>query len=323
MDSSINILLLSCGTRNKIVQYFKKELKGKGKVFATDCSYLAPALYEADEYFIVPRIDEKNYFEEIMKICKQNDINAVLSLIDPELSILAENQEKFLEIGVTPLISEKTFVEMALDKYATYLFLKKNNFPVINSYVDKQEFYNDLELGKVNFPVFIKPQAGSASINISKVYSSREVELLFEQNDNLMIQRFMQGKEYGIDVYVDMISGELSSMFIKEKIKMRSGETDKSRSVKNDQLAKLVTKFINHSKFRGALDIDVFEIDGEFYISEINPRFGGGYPHAYESGVNFPKLIIENINGATNKQEFNNYQEDIIMMKYNDIIISK
>lgn len=322
MDSSINVLLLSCGTRNKIVQYFKRELKDKGKVFATDCSYLAPALYEADEYFIVPRIDEKNYLEEVMKICKQNDINAVLSLIDPELSILAENQEQFLEIGVTPIISEKAFVEMALDKYATYLFLKNNNFPVINSYVDKKEFYNDLELDKVNFPVFIKPRTGSASININKAYSSKEVEFLFEQNDNLMIQEFMQGKEYGIDIYVDMISGELSSMFIKEKLKMRSGETDKSRSVKNDKLANLITEFINHSKFRGALDIDVFEADGEFYISEINPRFGGGYPHAYECGVNFPELVIENIKGVVNKQDLYNYKEGTFMMKYNDVIIN-
>ena len=42
---SVNILILSAGTRNKVVSYFKKELAGKGKVYATDCSSLAPALY--------------------------------------------------------------------------------------------------------------------------------------------------------------------------------------------------------------------------------------------------------------------------------------
>lgn len=54
----MNILILSCGTRNKIVQYFKKELGGRGQVMATDCSELAPALYDADKHFIVPRMKE-------------------------------------------------------------------------------------------------------------------------------------------------------------------------------------------------------------------------------------------------------------------------
>ena len=54
----MNILILSCGTRNKIVEYFMREMKGEGKVIATDCSELAPALYEADTFYIVPRITE-------------------------------------------------------------------------------------------------------------------------------------------------------------------------------------------------------------------------------------------------------------------------
>ncbi|MGM9937515.1 MAG: carbamoyl phosphate synthase, partial [Candidatus Ornithomonoglobus sp.] len=92
----MNILVLSCGTRNKVMQYFKRELKGKGKLFATDCSELAPALYEADKYFIVPRMTDDNYLSLILDICKDNKIDAVFSLIDPELSLLAENREKFL-----------------------------------------------------------------------------------------------------------------------------------------------------------------------------------------------------------------------------------
>ena len=81
---SSNILILSCGTRNKIVQYFKKELSSLGKVVATDCSELAPALYEADSYYIVPRIDDSGYLERILQICRDDSITAVLTLIDPK-----------------------------------------------------------------------------------------------------------------------------------------------------------------------------------------------------------------------------------------------
>ncbi|MFW6030810.1 MAG: carbamoyl phosphate synthase, partial [Halanaerobiales bacterium] len=98
MNARLNILILSCGTRNKIVQYFKNELAGLGEVFVTDCSEFAPALYDADKYFIVPRIEDQNYIDVILNICKENRIKAVLSLIDPELSLLAKYKEKFLDI---------------------------------------------------------------------------------------------------------------------------------------------------------------------------------------------------------------------------------
>lgn len=91
----INILILSCGTRNKIIQYFKENLLGIGKVITTDCSSIAPALYEADKYYIVPRMVDIGYLEIILDICKKENITAVLSLIDPELSLLAKNIEKF------------------------------------------------------------------------------------------------------------------------------------------------------------------------------------------------------------------------------------
>ena len=52
--------------------------------------------------------------------------------------------------------------------------------------------------------------------------------------------------------------------------------------------------------YRGQIDIDIFEIGGDYYISEVNPRFGGGYPHAYECGCNHMDLIVNNLSGKTN-----------------------
>ena len=70
----MNILILSSGTRNKVVQYFKEALAGKGKVIATDCSPYAPAIYEADEYVLVPRITEPGYLDKILEICREKQI---------------------------------------------------------------------------------------------------------------------------------------------------------------------------------------------------------------------------------------------------------
>lgn len=323
MTNSLNILILSCGTRNKIVQYFKKELGDKGQVMATDCSKLAPALYDADKHFLVPRMNDRGYLEVILNICKENKIKGVLSLIDPELSLLAENKEAFLEIGTTPIISDYDLVEMCFDKYQFYEFLIENGFNTIRSYVDKELFYKDIDAGSIAYPVFVKPVRGSASINISKVTTKEEVELLFSRYDNLMIQEFMDGIEYGADTYIDMISCKPVAIFIKEKIKMRAGETDKSVSVKDENLFDLINRFAKVSGFKGIIDIDIFKVNGDYYISEVNPRFGGGYPHAYECGVNVPGMIINNISGKENDEVIGQYEKDVFMMKFNEVMIRR
>ena len=165
----MNILILSAGTRNKIVEYFVKTLAGKGKVIATDMSNLAPAIYEADKYYIVPRMTDAGYVDTVIDICKKEEIKGVLSLIDPELSLLAENKEKFEEIGAKIIGSSYELCEMSLDKYQMYLWIKEKGYKCAKSYIDKEEFYNAVESGEMTYPVFVKPARGSASISISKV----------------------------------------------------------------------------------------------------------------------------------------------------------
>lgn len=317
----MNILILSAGTRNKVVQYFKKSISGK--VVATDMQLIAPAIYEADKFYTVPRITNPGYIELILDICRKEEINAVLSLIDPELSLLAENKDRFTEIGVTVIGSSYELCEMALDKIQMYHWLKDHGYNCAKSYDDKDEFYKDLETGTASFPVFVKPIRGSASIAINKVEDKETLDLIWAHGDGLMIQEYLKGQEIGADCYIDMISGEVVSIFTKKKLLMRAGETDKAVSFKDDKLFMMVEKFVKECGWSGQIDIDIFEINGEYYISEVNPRFGGGYPHAYECGCNHMKLIENNIDGKANEKNIGAYEEGIYMMKYNEVAIRR
>ncbi len=317
----MNILILSAGTRNKVVQYFKKELGDNGNVIATDCSNLAPAIYDADKFYLVPRIDDPDYLNLILDICKKENIKAVLSLIDPELSLLARERDRFLEIGTTPLVSSYELVETCFDKYRMYCLLKEKGFHTVRCFTNHLDFFEAVEAGEVQYPVFVKPITGSASNNINKVSRREDVQSLFERYDGLMIQEFMDGIEYGADVYVDLVSGKTSAIFVKRKIKMRAGETDKSVSFKDPALFELIKTFVETCGFRGMLDLDIFYINGNYYISEVNPRFGGGYPHAYACGVNIPRLLLNNLDGNSNVPSIGQYEEGICMMKYNEILI--
>lgn len=319
----MNILLLSVGTRNKVIQYFKKAFAGRGNVIATDMSRVAPAVYEADKFYQVPRMTEPGYIDVIFDICKKEKISGVLSLIDPELSLLARHKADFEVLGVTVIGSSYALCERALDKMEMYEWLSEKGYRCARSYVDKEAFYADVEREKIHYPVFVKPVRGSASIAISKVYDRETVELLFAHNDNLMIQEFLNGQEIGADVYIDMLSGEVVSIFTKKKIVMRAGETDKAVSFKDQKLFALIEKFAKESGWSGQIDIDIFEVNGEYYISEVNPRFGGGYPHAYECGCDHMTLIRNNLEGKSNTANIGAYEENVYMMKYNELMVCK
>lgn len=319
----MNILILSCGTRNKVVQYFKKALAGQGNVIATDMSPNAPALYDADKHYIVPRMSAPGYIDVIFDICKKEKISGVLSLIDPELSLLAKHMDDFAALGVTVIGSSYDLCEQSLDKMQMFRYLTEHGYRCAKSYVSKEQFYEDVAAGVISYPVFVKPVQGSASISISKVYDKETVDLLFDHSDNLMIQEFLNGQEIGADVYIDMISGDVVSIFTKKKLVMRAGETDKAVSFKDEKLFALIERFVKEIGFRGQIDIDIFEIDGEYYISEVNPRFGGGYPHAYECGCDHMTLICNNLKGISNEKNIGNYEENLVMMKYNEIMIRK
>lgn len=120
MSNGTNILILSAGTRDKVVQYFKRSLAGRGRVLATDMSEYAPAIYEADEHFIVPSMTDEGYLDVILGICRDNDVKGVLSLIDPELSLLAKNAGRFEAVGTTVIGSSYDLCELALDKFEMF-----------------------------------------------------------------------------------------------------------------------------------------------------------------------------------------------------------
>ncbi len=327
-DRQINILVLSAGTRNKVIQYFKRALTDErgsrtGRVVATDMSRTAPAVYEADVFYQVPRMTEQGYIDVIFDICRKERIAAVLSLIDPELSLLAEHEADFKKLGVTVIGSSYELCEMSLDKMRMYAWLTEHGYRTAASYTDRNMFYEAVAAGELSYPVFVKPVRGSASIAISKAEDRETVELLFAHADHLMLQEYLRGQEIGADVYIDMHSGEIVSVFTKKKLVMRAGETDKSVSFRDEELFALIRRFVAEAGYRGQIDIDLFEVDGKYYISEVNPRFGGGYPHAYECGCDHMKLIVNNLRGAANTPRIGDYEEGICMMKYSDVLIRR
>jgi carbamoyl-phosphate synthase large subunit len=317
----MNLLILSGGRRNQLVLYFKDEFAGFGNIIVADNDPLAPALYFGDKGYVVPLITDSEYIEEIKKLCFKENIKGIISLIDPELSYLSKYKEDFLALGILCFVSESEAVAICYNKLKMFEFLTLNNFRTPKTYATFSTFKSGFLNNEIQFPIMLKPILGSASLDVCKINTMDEVLFLMYQNDDLIIQEFLNGIELGVDCYVDMINNKPVVSFVKQKIRLRSGETDKSKSVIDDVLISLIEDLVVKLKVIGPIDIDVFYVDGVYYILEVNPRFGGGYVHAHECGINFPKYIKNNLLGIANRKETNTYLADIFMMKSDQVIV--
>lgn len=321
----MNILILSCGTRNKLVRFFKETFHERGgRVVVTDCSPWAPALYEADAFYLAPPMREAGYLEEIERICREEKISALLPLFEDELDLLAFNRERFEAQGIRAIVSEAESVALCRDKYRFFQHLEQNGIPAMFTCGSLEEFDCARAEGKIDFPVFVKPVRGCGSVGISRVDCRELLEVLCRYSkEELLIQQYADGEEFGADVYVDLISGRMTSLFVKKKVRMRAGETEKAVSFQDRELFELIGRTVSTLKLAGPIDMDIFRVDGSYYISEINPRFGGGYPHAWHAGVRFPELIANNLSGQINEENPGAYEEGLCMMKFSDEIVRR
>lgn len=318
----MNILFCSVGRRCELLKDFRKTLGDKIKIVVTDNSTYAPALAFADISYQVPLITDETYIPKILEICKKEKIDAITTLIDPEISILAEHREEFENLGVTVLAPYKETADLCFDKFQMYQYLTQKGVNTVKTYGTLEDFDKDYKDGKITLPVFVKPRTGSGSVGARKVETYELLQELISRDPSLIIQELMTGKDMDADVYVDTCSGEVVAIFSKKKISTTIGGANKTISFKDQALFDFVKDAMKVFKFNGPLDMDLFFQDGKYYLSEINPRFGGAYLHAYGAGVDFPAFIYNNVvEKKANRQQIGEYEEDVVMMMYDSVVI--
>lgn len=308
----MNILFTCAGRRTYLLKYFRENMDADDRIIATDMQLSAPALTAADIKLQVPPVYSPEYIDTTLDICKKYKVDALISLNDLELPILAENAKLFADSGVNLIISSKEVIEICFDKFKTACFVESIGLNTPKTFIDLNDAKEALNKGELAFPLVLKPRWGSGSIGIEFVSDMQELEdtyaMLIKKikktilatasigAEYILIQEKINGQEYGMDVMND-IQGNNRGVSVKMKLAMRAGETDKARTVDNPDIY-LIGRALGQSlRHVGNLDVDIFERNGEYYILEMNPRFGGGFPFSYEAGVNFPKAIIEWIKG--------------------------
>ena len=311
----MNILLTSAGRRAYMVKYFKEVLGNEGKVYVSNSDDKSIAFKYADERVISPLIYDENYIPFLLDFCKKKSIDILISLFDIDLLILARHKKEFEKIGTKVIVSDPHIVEICNDKWKTFQFLKDNGFCVPASFLDLNEVIFQIAIGKLSYPIIVKPRYGCGSISVAIAYDEDDLRYLLKKanediahsylkyesavTDNKVIfQECLKGQEYGADIINDL-NGKTQNVIIRKKIAMRSGETDIAELVDEPVIKNVLEKLGSLSKHIANMDCDIFLVNDVPYILEMNARFGGGYPFSHMGGCNLPKAIVEWVKGNT------------------------
>lgn len=314
----INVLILSAGRRVELVNCFKNardRLKIAGKIFAADIVKTAPALYFADEHFIIPHIKDENFISELIKLCKDNNVNLVVPTIDTELEILAKNRN-YIESNadVKVMVSDYDLTKACCDKILTAELLSKNGFSV-PKVIDGEA----LKSNHYDFPLFIKPLDGSSSINAFKVNSQKELDFFKDYVKNPIIQSCVSGKEYTVDCFCDF-EGKPITVVPRIRLATRGGEVLKGKLDRNKKVIENILKLLAKFKFYGHITVQGFlEEDDTFNIIEINPRFGGGAPMSIAAGADSCENLYRLLLGE--RLIYNeNWEDGIVISRFDSSI---
>ncbi|MFC0269955.1 ATP-grasp domain-containing protein [Metabacillus herbersteinensis] len=318
----MNILFTSSGRRVALINYFKETFQKhniNGKIITADLKNNAPSAYFSDKHIIVPKISNPNYLEELFNICKQESIHLVIPLIDTELTLLSKNLNLFEEVGVKVLVSSVELNEIASDKRKTFQFFLENGIPTPKVYTNEE-----LEEKAYTFPLLIKPLDGSSSKGVTKIYNEKELVFFREYIQNAMVQEYIEGTEYTVDVMVDF-KGNIKTIVPRMRIETRAGEVSKGVTVKSNSIIRAVEKVVNSLPHpAGCLTLQCFKkSNGEITFIEINPRFGGGIPLSIQAGANFPLWTIQASKGEIFNVQDYSWQENLTMLRFDEAVFTE
>lgn len=289
----MNILFTGVGRRIELLQAFRNAalvLNKELKIYGADMAGTAPALAYCDYVRKVVAMKDAGYIDNLLKICKEDKINLLIPTIDTDLLVLSENKEKFEDIGTKVMISAQDKIQICRDKNVTSKFF-------VDCGLHAPMPVNDWHKYEGIYPAFIKPKDGSSSINAFKVENKEELELYAAQINDYVVQPFVSGKEYTIDIFCDW-NGNPIYIVPRERLQVRAGEVLKTKIYMDKTIIKEAKSLCSAFKPCGPMTVQLIRDDtGVDWFIEINPRFGGGAPLSMKAGARSAETVLKMLDG--------------------------
>jgi carbamoyl-phosphate synthase large subunit len=307
-----NILLTAGSRRVPLVHAFRSALKtvgSIGSVIVTDVNPLSPAVHVADRSYRVPMANDPDYVNELLAICEAENVRLAIPTIDDELPVIAAARDAFRSMGVITACSPEATATLCNDKYATCVRLAEAGVPAARSYLPAQ-----LTDG-MPLPLFIKPRVGRGAVGAFPVRTPEELDFFLHYVESPIVQDYLSGPEYTIDVLCDF-EGRPLSIVPRERVVIRAGVIDRGRTVNDKRLIELAEATCAAIKFVGPINIQCRMRAGQPAVFEINPRFSGGIPLTIQAGADFPAMLLKLAMGRKVEPAIGAFKSDLWMTSF-------
>jgi carbamoyl-phosphate synthase large subunit len=309
----INVLITAASRRVPLIQAFVQALKRrgiKGNVITTDMNNLSPGLYFGSRHYIVPLTTDVQYIPIIKSICFRERIDLLIPTIDDELPIFGKHIEDFSAMGIRVAVSSERTGLICNDKYETAQFLSGKGIPFAQTWLPA-----DLNFPELHYPLFLKPRNGRGSVGAFMIKNEHELQFFLGYVPNPVVQEFLYGKEFTVDLLADF-EGRVISVVPRERMVIRSGVTDRGRTMNHPELIRLAIATARALDIRGPANIQLKLNDMRVTLFEVNPRFSGGIPLTIAAGADFPGWLIEMCCGRTPTPDIGGFIDGLIMACY-------
>jgi carbamoyl-phosphate synthase large subunit len=302
----VTAVLFTCaGQRVDIIGAFRE---AGATTIAADVNPLAPALYQADRYVLVPRVDDPGYVGALNAIVREHDVRLVVPLTDLDQVILARARD---ELGTLLLLPEAEVVERLGDKYLAHALFEERDVPSPPTWLPE-----DVPEG-VAFPLLVKARVGFGSRHIYRASTREELDFFVRYTPvDSIVQACLGGEEFSIDVFCDL-DGRCLNAIPRTMIESKGGESIKGMTIRDERLIELARDVAEKLQLVGPANIQCFrEADGAHYVTDINPRFGGGFPLPLAAGGRYPELALALARGEHPHPRLGEFREGIVMTRF-------
>lgn len=317
--STCNVLISSAGRRVSLLGSFRTALDAlgvDGAVYASDLSPLTAAGHAADRLFAAPPCRAPEFIPSMLQLCVDHEISLVVPTIDTELAAYAAHRDDFAAVGTTIAVSGPETVAIAADKRHTHRWLIENDLPTVDQAPLTEVLADPTRL---DFPVIVKPVAGSASAGVALINELTELDA-HDDVENIIVQEVAPGIEHTVDAYVDR-AGRVLTTVPRRRLEVRAGEVSKAITVVHDELQALVADIVTRLPATfGALNVQVFVAEDRLSVIEMNPRFGGGFPLSLQAGARMSEWLVAETIGR--EPDVGPWQPGVVMLRYDDAVFT-
>jgi carbamoyl-phosphate synthase large subunit len=275
---------------------------------AADANPLAPALYHADHHALVPRIDDPGYVPALRRLVEEHDVRLIVPLTDLDQVALARVRD---ELGALLLLPDAETVERLEDKYLAHVLFEERGIASPPTWLP-----NGVP-DDASFPLLVKARHGFGSRHIYRAADRAQLGFFLGYTPvDSIVQACLAGEEFSIDVFCDL-DGRCLNAIPRTMIESKGGESIKGMTIRDERLIELAQDIAEKLKLVGPANIQCFrEADGSHFITDINPRFGGGFPLPLAAGGRYPELALALAAGERPEPRLGDFVEGIVMTRF-------